>query len=62
MTSVDGRRPSESRWRRRRKAAAPSGEPMTYARRLGIYYRQNGAWRLTPAQRRRINHKPAGPA
>lgn len=34
-----------------------NGEAMSYARRIGIYYRQNGVWRLTPAQSRRLRKK-----
>lgn len=32
-------------------------EAMSNAERIGVYYRQNGVWRLTPVQRRRVRHK-----
>lgn len=43
--------------RRKRRAKVTQAPAMDYARRIGIYYRQNGVWRLTPRQRRRLEHK-----
>lgn len=49
--------------RRKRQAKVTQVPAMPYARRLAVYYRQNGtgAWTglagLTPRQRRRLDHK-----
>ena len=33
------------------------GDAMPEAERLGVYYRQNGVWRLTSRQAKRLNKK-----
>lgn len=49
--------------RRKRRAKVGHVPAMPYARRIAVYYRQNGtgAWTglasLTPRQRRRLEHK-----
>jgi hypothetical protein len=57
IRKLHGMRASEFLWRRRKRKVTPGTRGMDPYLRRAAYYRQNGSERLTPRQRRRVEHK-----